>query len=538
MRITPAAADESTTETRRGPRAMARASGSGGAAVLAGPSRERRGPGRRAKLGASQLGAGVLLALALGTTDVPAADFDTSPFRYLRPVVAANGGTGGTDGSDVLVSIPLDSHLFAETADSFADLRLVRTRGGEAREWPFRIDRLATPPAPPEIRSSATRVVSFDTRDDGSMQLVLEATERDFPAHRIEISTPLRDFEKSLEIAASDDGETWETLVRGALLVDRQRFVDFRRTTVDLPGSRHRYYRLQIDEASDEQRSALREMTRSLSEVAGAATEERSRLERRDFRIDSVRLLRDPENGTAPGEPDTDTYRDYPVEILSIEENPDEQRTEIVIAVGRAPVSEIRLATQERNFRRTLQVEAPLDESKSNDRPRDETRWRSLGRGAIHRYAIEGLAEEQLALGFDELRSGRLRLLIENLDSPPLTVDDVSAAGPAYALRFLSDAESDDLWTLLYGGSTEPERRPRYDLAALSRVLAAGAAPSEWELGEASENSQHVVVVAAAASPWWERPAALYAVIALAVAGLVILLVRAGRGVRDLGEEE
>jgi len=456
-----------------------------------------------------------------------ALDLDPASYRFERPVVVEEGDAGRE--GDALVSIEVDPHLFAETVADFADLRLVREREGEVREWPFRVDRLSPPPAPPELRSSATRVVSFETREDGSLSMVLEAAERDFPADRIEISTPLRDFEKTLEVAGSDDGETWEVLVPGALIVDQQRFVDFRRTAVDLPQSRHRYYRLEIDEASDEQRSALREMTRSFSEAAGSAMEERSRMERRDFRIDSVRLVRDPE--AAAADSDRSGRRGYPAELLSIEEDAENRRTVILVATAKAPVSEVVFETPDRNFRRSVEVLEALGEG-----PAGQARWRTVGRGTIHRYAIEGLSEEQLAIRFEERRSARLRLLVANLDSAPLEIEDLTVAGPPYAVRFLAEAQPGDRWTLRYGGAGDSGRPPRYDLAALTRALDSGAPVEEWSLGDPEENPSFSPVVAT--TRWWNHPSALLAMVVAAVALLVVLLLRAGRSVAEIEEGE
>jgi hypothetical protein len=467
-------------------------------------------------------------ALLAAAGAVSASGLDPSGHRFERPVAVKTEAPGSS--GDALVAIEVDPHLFAETVGGFADLRLVLERGEETLEWPYRIERLSPAPAPRELVSSATRAVSVETGEDGSLTMVLEAAERGFPADRVEIVTPLRDFEKTVAIAGSDDAETWEPLVAGALLVDQQRFVDFRRTSVELPRSGFRYYRLGIDEASDEQRSALREMTRTFHESAGAGMEERSRLERRDFRIDSVRLVRDPASPSPEAPPRT--RRGYPAEILSISENLDDRITEILLATAGAPVDEITFATGDRNFRRTVEVEEPV----ATDDAGEVVRWRRVGQGAIHRYAIEGLAEERLSVSIDARRSPRLRLTVANLDSPPLAIEGISVSGPAYEIRFLTEAQPRDRWTLRYGGGTDGDSPPRYDLAALDRALAGGVASSSWALGEPVENAGYQA--RSTAGGWWEHPSAFLGIVALAVVVLVVLLVRVGRSVAAIEEGE
>lgn len=469
-----------------------------------------------------------LTSLAALPATVSASGPDPSGHRFERPVTVETEAAGRA--GDALITIEVDPHLFSETVAGFADLRLVLVRGEEAREWPYRVERLAPAPVPRELIASATRAVSVDTGEDGSLTMVLEAAERGFPASRIEIATPLRDFEKTVAIAGSDDGESWEPLVEGALLVDQQRFVDFRRTSVDLPRGGFRYYRLKIDEASDEQRSALREMTRTFHGGAAAGIEERSRLQRRDFRIDSVRLVRDP--SAPPPEAPPRTRRDYPAEILSLEENRKDRMTEIVLATAGVPVDEITFMTADRNFRRTVEVEEPLGTNGAGE----VVRWRRAGQGAIHRYAIEGLADERLAIRIDPRRSPRLRLRIANLDSPPLAVEGVAVSGPAYEIRFLAEAQPGDRWTLRYGGGADGDSPPRYDLAALDRALAAGVASARWTLGEPVANAAYR---ARSTTPrWWEHPVAFPGIIALAVAVLAVLLVRVGRNVAGIEEDE
>lgn len=468
------------------------------------------------------------LATFLATAGaVFASGLDPAGHRFERPVEVAP--EPAESAGDALVAIEVDPHLFAETLAGFADLRLVLERGKETLEWPYRVERLSPAPVPRELVSSATRAVSVETGEDGSLTMVLEAAERGFPADRIEIATPLRDFEKTVAIAGSDDGESWEPLVTGALLVDRERFVDFRRTAVDLPRGGFRYYRLEIDEASDEQRSALREMTRTFHEGAGAGMEERSRLERRDFRIDSVRLVRDP--SALPPEAPPRTRRGYPAEILSIAENREDRTTEIVLATSGVPVDEIAFATGDRNFRRTVEVEEPA----ATDDAGEVVRWRRVGQGAIHRYAIEGLAEERLAIRIDPRRSPRLRLTVANLDSPSLEIEGVSVSGPAYEVRFLADAQPGDRWALRYGGGADGASPPRYDLAALDRALSAGVASEAWALGEPVENAGYQA--RSTTSGWWEHPSAFLAIVVLAVAVLVVLLVRVGRSVAGIEDE-
>jgi len=86
---------------------------------------------------------------------------------------------------------------------------------------------------------------------------------------RLWIETPLRDFEKFVDVYGSLDEANWEPLLEGELIFERERFVDFRRTELKLPVNEFTSYKVVIANATDEQRSSVREVTEAISDREG-----------------------------------------------------------------------------------------------------------------------------------------------------------------------------------------------------------------------------------------------------------------------------
>ncbi len=390
--------------------------------------------------------------------------FSLSPFEYRRDLekVATSEGLG---------HIQLDGEVFEHTGESWEDIRLVKIDPDGSVEWPYRIERSSAGVVKTPSRLIKSETVSFDEQPDGAIELVVELTAKDLEATKLRINTPLRDFEKAVTIQGSADGKDWVALVDGALIFDRERYIDFRRAELALPQNNYRFFKVVIDQATDEQWSSVRNVTEAMSDLSGPSKEESSQVATRRFRIDSLAFY------TAPVSHDPGRGEQvYPVAISSVMENEEAKQTEIYVEAGRAPLHGLTLRTSDRNFRRSIRLEVE----------RGENQWRTLKKSTVYRYRIGTIDEQNLTLRFDEHRAARYRLVIENGDSPSLVVDEVEGRGPAYEVQFLT--EPGDQFEMYYGAIAGSVERPRYDVAVLERVGRQEVAGESFQLGTAVLN--------------------------------------------------
>lgn len=447
--------------------------------------------------------------LALGLTgaslagDREPAGFDSSLYQYHREIKGTPTGTG-------LGTVVLDPEIYRHSGPDHGKLRLVKQDGEKFTELPWIVAPVEPPDTSAGERRIPHRIESFDENEDGSIELTVALTGETPPPARLEILTPLRDFEKSVTVSTSADGTAWSPLVSGALVFDFERFIDFRRTSLVIPESPSRHFKVRIADASDQQRSLVKELSRTVSEASGVTIRESGVVTTRLFRIDEIRFFtaaaRREENGNK---------QFHDLEILEQHQDPATKRTGILIDGGGLPIHEMTLTATGRNFRREVSVQVP-DKTIADG-------WRTIHHGSVHSYHVGEFHDERLSLTFTEERSARYRLLIENEDSPPLTIAAVSGRGETYELLFLAGAG--DRLSLFLGSPSETMTKPRFDTAA---IVAAGnekVARERFVLGFLEKNAAFSDGFRSD-SRLFESKILLWVVIALVVALLIVVLYR------------
>ena len=134
---------------------------------------------------------------------------------------------------------------------------------------------------------------------------------------------------------------------------------------------------------------------------------------------------------------------------------------------------------------------------------------------------------------FDEGRSDRYRLVIENRDSPPLQVGGISGTGEVYEVRCL--AQPGDRVSLLYGSDSTEVESPQYDVAAIQRAIKGEVAMLPLELKEPAANPEYDPDNKAKLS-LLEQPWVLWVLIGAVVAVLIRVLFTAAKQVEEVGE--
>lgn len=424
--------------------------------------------------------------------------------RTLLPPAAPSPdqGASGARGS-LLATVEIDAPILANTHDTYRDLRLfdqadtaipsvVRPRRREStviREY-----------------NIAFAQSSFRLLPDNRIELVVHITNALDTPVAIVIDTPLDNFEKQVAVSGSPDGNAWEPLVARQAIFDYARFMSVRHLRIDLPDSPHAYFRIEIDNIAETQESPFSQIERDRRGGAVHSEVDRRSFTREDFRIDRVRLI----GRRADVVKQELLLRDYPITDVHITHDTKMHVTTVICAIHRAPITQITLASATPNFSRHITVEGRSPPGS----------WTRIMDGTLQRIRTTTVQQEQLTLSLPRAtRVQELRLVIHNLDSPPLVLDQFSARGETHELVFFTDAAH--RLRLLYGEDTVDA--PRYDVA--SALLDADTAlAATYTLAPPEPNPAYR---GPRTGGWWNSRTFLVAAVLLMVAVLGWALSRA-----------
>ena len=463
--------------------------------------------------------ANVLLAVASAVVASQASAEDARSQQFRRQVVL-QAAAADEMADDRLVRVTLDADLYDATEPSLANLRVEHERGASV---PFLVQ---------EARGSETRTVRSTWQPkstaaqpetvDGSDRLLVTLTldEKAAVPTGLRIVTPLKNFEQTVLVESSADGEAWVPCGEAGLIFDYSQFIDIRNDELRLPATEHRFFRLTITEPTLEQESQLLEISRRLQGDREASRDERTRVERVPFRIDRVEFWAEAAESIA-STPLTQVYS--PQEVAEHEED-QTQQTVVEISMRREPLTSLTLVTSSRNFSRRVEVQASDDASEGS--------WKKLAETTLASINFQGFQRESLKVAFPETRSRQYRLVIDNRDGTPLEVTGVLAEGRVHTVVFL--AEPQQRYSLVYGDDVT--QQSSHDTAVLTELLAKGFVPEEAGLSEPVAEASDPPP----ATPWWQRFAnrwVLTAVAALLVAALGWGLVQAAKRVDGVADE-
>lgn len=435
-----------------------------------------------------------------------AGQFDVAPWPAQIPVVVEMESSG-------LARVEVTPPLYRNAGPDLSELRLVRVDASEYREQPWVVRKVPAPETPDTPRFQQ-ETESFNPTSDGAIEIIVRLEPAPGVPLRLEVETPLRDFEKGVSISIPANDGIWEELVADGVLFDHSRFLDFRRTAIDLPRSGAGRFRIRIADATDLQRSRLREITRTVSDSTGVTISESDQVLNRDFRIDGFRFV-----PILPREkPKREEKEIYPLELLG-QETMDGGVAAFEFDGGNFPLDRFRFETNDRNFRRAVSLQIPAGEGK----------WRTIHRGHLHRYEVGDFHDESLSLVLPETRAERYRLLVENGANPAIGIGSVSGDGPRYEVFFLA-APGKSLLFFTGAKGVEPSR---LDDAAIQAAVSRKAPATTLTLGEAAPNPGFEKSAASAKSGFLESKPALWIAIAAAVAILIRVLYRALRKVEE-----
>ncbi|HMO83665.1 MAG TPA: DUF3999 family protein [Lacipirellulaceae bacterium] len=375
--------------------------------------------------------------------------------------------------ADALVVAPLDGDVYAAAADDYADLRLLDEAG---QETAYVLRHAARRHTRQERRT--TRIVNptVRPRDDGGLEIAFEVDRQrhPWPVAGVVLYSPLRDFERQVDVYGSADGDSWRIVLEGGLVFDYSRHMDVRNRELPLAESdpAARRFRLIVNDVTQDEPTPLKELTRRTRNGEEAEHSERLLVNRQSYRIDAIDVWSE-----VAGSPALEVIeRNYAVEEVRVEHDAQSRESHVYFDGRRAPLTRLRLVTPEKNFSRPMRLEVPLTAKAGQA----SGAWgRILGVGTVARLEFRDLRREQLEIAFPEARASSYRAVIENQDSPPLEITGVEASGISHELVFL--ARPGRSYRLSYG--TSRMAPPRYDIAAIQTLLAEGFEPSSAALG-------------------------------------------------------
>ncbi|MEM7602769.1 MAG: DUF3999 family protein, partial [Verrucomicrobiota bacterium] len=389
---------------------------------------------------------------------------DWNAFQYIQPIEGELRGNS-------LGVVSLTPEVFGETALELRDLRLRHVDDSGSMELPYLV-------VPREVGRAIqstkipSKVIALDQLEGGSLVITVEL-EGERGAARLQTNNRLRDFEKNVRVEGSLDLESWSVVVGEALIFDYSRFLDFRRSSIELPENDYQYFRVTIEDATDQQLSKISTLRRQVSDSSGVTVDRTNTVTKRDFRIDQLSFYTQP----VERENVDRAIRSYPIGLVEEVENAELKRSEIVIEASRAPLTALVMKTEQTNFRRTVELQVPSGDGLES--------WRTIRRTEVYRYEIGDLKEEKLRIPVSEaaegLRTKRLRLLIHQGDNAPVRVNDLEGEGRIHDLHFVSPAAGQ--LELVFGAGEGWVNKPGYDVAAIRMGMRRKMAYSTFAAG-------------------------------------------------------
>jgi hypothetical protein len=418
-----------------------------------------------------------------------------------------------------LIAATLDSDVFAATRDNLSDIRVL---GDDSSETSY-VLRKATTTKPQTSRQYwSAREPAVRPLEDGGLEIIVHLDKDDPQPDGIRLITPLRNFEQRVRVYSSADGKDWKPAGEEGVVFDYSQYMDARSDNISFPRGDDRYFRIVIDNVTQELQSQMMELTRRLQGSEEKDRAEKIVIERRPFRIDRVEFWHETVQDRWTG----DRKTSYPLAGFRVENKPDLKQTIIYVELRREPLTSLKLVTGSHNFSRHARVE--VEETQGVQKT-----WRTIGEATVSRLDFRNLKREELAISLPESRETAYRIVIDNRNSQPLEVTGVDAEGNVYVAVFMAAPEKQ--YRLAYGnGEVES---PSYDTAAIAAALGADFRPTAADLGTQVEATVGATPSAFTFSRLVNDPRVLGGVAAVLVAALAWGLYRAGRRLNDLPPE-
>ncbi|HXU90857.1 MAG TPA: DUF3999 family protein [Methylomirabilota bacterium] len=317
------------------------------------------------------------------------------------------------------VELRPDADVVRQSAPTLADLR-IRDGNGADVAYAFRRRERAAVAA-----TRDTPMQQLVTTGDGEVRFVVDTG--DGKRHRrvrLSIREQARNFRVPVRVETADDGKRWRIVREAGFIYRVEGETKTAETSVGYPGSTARWLRVTVGP----------EKGRALP-LAGAAVVLDDAGTREEERVPAALVLRDAESMR--------------------------RTTRLVLDLrARRPTDRLELDVAERTFRRVVLLEAG-DDRKT---------WRWVGSAPISSVDVAGIRERLTSVRFPETTARYLRLTIQNVDDPPLTVNGARVFAVKRALVF--EAMPGRSYVLDYGNprAVAPREDARAAVASVDRI--------------------------------------------------------------------
>ena len=250
------------------------------------------------------------------------------------------------------------------------------------------------------------KITKVDEKDGLVIEAELPRMDRkDSRFSKIEIDTPLMDFEQLVTVQVGD-----EVKATGAIC-DYSRFAAFRRT--EIPAALPRSGRLTVSFARPVTEVEAAQFERTISENAEGveAKSVRRAVEERPFRIDSIRV--------------TESWNEFVFEAAPVDEvcvraeitrNTESKTTTLDFETHGMPVTAVGICTKDENFSRTARVLV-----------RRNYGWSRIADGRLKVINLPGKQEKSLMLTLGrEIREPVMRIELDDGDNPAISFEPLS----------------------------------------------------------------------------------------------------------------
>jgi hypothetical protein len=255
----------------------------------------------------------------------------------------------------------------------------------------------------------------------------------------LKVSTPLRDFEQSVEVSAD------EVTLASGVLFDYSKFASL--SVSEMPLNIPYRRKLTVNFAKPTSESVSSAVERTIRENAQGKLQTKTLREsvvRRPFRIDAISVAV-PRGSRSTFKPE------LPKEVKTYSKVVTESKTKKTIIETHAfgmPVTALVLNVQDRNFSRRVSVFRRID-----------GRWHPLASGEICAVNLPGENVRYKEISFGRTLTEEIyRIEIENLDNPPLDLEDTPVALKVTPLDVVFIASPDEKYSFSVVNGAERQR--------------------------------------------------------------------------------
>jgi len=350
----------------------------------------------------------------------------------------------------------------------FSDLRVINDR---KEEIPWQIIQQRPENVEREL-PARERNRSRTSAGESWVELLLEPGKQLSGA--VEILTSDINFSRQVQIMGSADGVNWNSIRNDGIIYDNSRGAGVRLTRITYPPSSFRYLAVKIADA-------------------GAPP----------LNISGYRIF---ENINSMGQ----THFINGSVVKSESDKKAGESRFLVTMNSQFPVDRISIMTPDRNFDRRVEVQIK----------REGGEWQRWATGMIYNFYTEKTGAAQYTIEIPEITTREFRLVIKDLDSPPLNI--TGASGESFVRTLVYKHDHERKFYLFWGNPAA--KMPQYDLGAVIAGEKIDKIPL-FNLEASAPNGKFAGDKARL--PLTERyKYPLYGAVALAIAGLLALQYR------------